>query len=111
RMASFVRPPHVDAVHAVRFGGVPHLIESGELAPIHDISDSIEVPRELVGPATAAAESLPPAAPGTVALVLIAMVVVLTAVRLGAAFFIPLLLSLFLNYALSPTVHRLERWG
>jgi predicted PurR-regulated permease PerM len=87
------------------------LIESGELAPIQDISDSIEVPRELIGPATAAAERLPPAAPGTVALVLIAMVVVLTAVRLGAAFFIPLLLSLFLNYALSPTVNRLERWG
>ncbi len=33
------------------------------------------------------------------------------AIRAGAAFFIPLLLSLFLNYALSPVVGRLASWG
>jgi predicted PurR-regulated permease PerM len=54
---------------------------------------------------------LPPPRPSTVALTLIALILGLFAVRAGAAFFIPLLLSLFLNYALSPVVTRLASWG
>lgn len=54
---------------------------------------------------------LPPPRPSTVALSVIALILGLFAVRVGAAFFIPLLLSLFLNYALSPVVGRLARWG
>jgi len=46
-----------------------------------------------------------------VALTLIALILGLFAIRIGAAFFIPLLLSLFLNYALSPVVGRLASWG
>ena len=58
-----------------------------------------------------AATLLPPPRPSTVALTLIALLLGLFAIRTGAAFFIPLLLSLFLNYALSPVVHRLAGWG
>ena len=54
---------------------------------------------------------LPPPRPSTVALTLIALILGLFAIRVGAAFFIPLLLSLFLNYALSPVVGRLNTWG
>jgi predicted PurR-regulated permease PerM len=54
---------------------------------------------------------LPPPRPSTVALTLIALILGLFAIRMGAAFFIPLLLSLFLNYALSPVVSRLADWG
>ncbi|HEY2863086.1 MAG TPA: AI-2E family transporter [Casimicrobiaceae bacterium] len=54
---------------------------------------------------------LPPPRPSTVALSVIALILGLFAIRIGAAFFIPLLLSLFLNYALSPVVSRLARWG
>jgi predicted PurR-regulated permease PerM len=54
---------------------------------------------------------LPPPRPSTVALTLIALILGLFAIRAGAAFFIPLLLSLFLNYALSPVVTRLAGWG
>lgn len=54
---------------------------------------------------------LPPPRPSTVALTLIALILGLFAIRMGAAFFIPLLLSLFLNYALSPVVMRLAEWG
>ena len=54
---------------------------------------------------------LPPPRPSTVALTLIALILGLFAIRAGAAFFIPLLLSLFLNYALSPVVGRLASWG
>jgi predicted PurR-regulated permease PerM len=54
---------------------------------------------------------LPPPRPSTIALTLIALILGLFAIRIGAAFFIPLLLSLFLNYALSPVVGRLARWG
>ena len=54
---------------------------------------------------------LPPPRPSTVALTLIALILGLFAIRMGAAFFIPLLLSLFLNYALSPVVGRLASWG
>jgi hypothetical protein len=54
---------------------------------------------------------LPPPRPSTVALTLIALILGLFAIRAGAALIIPLLLSLFLNYALSPVVTRLTRWG
>jgi predicted PurR-regulated permease PerM len=46
----------------------------------------------------------------TTALVVIALVVALAAVRVAAAFFIPLLVSVFLSYALSPAVARLQAW-
>ena len=46
----------------------------------------------------------------TTALVVIALVVALAAVRFAAGFFIPLLISVFLSYALSPAVERLQRW-
>jgi predicted PurR-regulated permease PerM len=46
----------------------------------------------------------------TTALVVIALVVALAAVRVAAAFFIPLLVSVFLSYALSPAVVRLQTW-
>ncbi len=46
----------------------------------------------------------------TTALVVIALVVALAAIRVAAAFFIPLLISVFLSYALSPLVERLEGW-
>lgn len=60
---------------------------------------------------TRAGALLPPPRPSTVALTLIALLLGLFAIRTGAAFFIPLLLSLFLNYALSPVVGRLASWG
>jgi predicted PurR-regulated permease PerM len=60
---------------------------------------------------TRAGALLLPPRPSTVALSLIALLLGLFAIRTGAAFFIPLLLSLFLNYALSPVVHRLAGWG
>jgi predicted PurR-regulated permease PerM len=44
----------------------------------------------------------------TTALILIALVVVLAAIRIAAAFFIPLVISVFLSYALSPLVSRLQ---
>lgn len=83
-------------------------MENSDVALPQDLSDAIDVPKELVGRTTP--EEIRPAEPRTIALFIIALVVGLIAVRLGAAFFIPLLLSLFLNYALSPTVSRLERW-
>jgi len=46
----------------------------------------------------------------TTALVVIALVVVLVAIRIAEAFFIPLVISVFLSYALSPLVARLETW-
>jgi predicted PurR-regulated permease PerM len=46
----------------------------------------------------------------TAALVVIAILLSLFALRVGAAFFIPLLVSIMLSYALSPAVNRLERW-
>ncbi|TMH27234.1 MAG: AI-2E family transporter, partial [Betaproteobacteria bacterium] len=52
-----------------------------------------------------------PANPRTVALTLIAIMLTLFLLRSAAAFFIPLLLSLALSYALSPAVRRLSTWG
>jgi predicted PurR-regulated permease PerM len=46
----------------------------------------------------------------TSALVIIALVLILAAVRFAEAFFIPLVISVFLSYALSPLVARLEAW-
>lgn len=46
----------------------------------------------------------------TSALVVIALVLILAAVRFAEAFFIPLVISIFLSYALSPLVTRLEAW-
>ena len=46
----------------------------------------------------------------TSALVIIALFVVLAAVHLAAAFLIPLVVSIFLSYALSPLVARLQAW-
>jgi len=43
-------------------------------------------------------------------LAIIGLVVVFAAVRAGEAFFIPLAISIFLSYALSPLVTGLERW-
>jgi len=59
---------------------------------------------------TEAAASTPVSARG-VALVLVAVILAAFALRAGAAFFIPLLISLFLNYALAPLVDRFERFG
>jgi predicted PurR-regulated permease PerM len=58
-----------------------------------------------------AAGPAPPAEVRTLALVVLAVIVSLFALRTGAAFFIPLLLSLFLNYTLAPAVERMHSWG
>jgi predicted PurR-regulated permease PerM len=47
----------------------------------------------------------------TATLCIIAVLLLLFALRAAAAFFIPLLLSLFLNYALAPVVTRMARLG
>ena len=46
----------------------------------------------------------------TTALLIVALVVALAAVHFAAGFFIPLLISVFLSYALSPAVARLQMW-
>jgi predicted PurR-regulated permease PerM len=46
----------------------------------------------------------------TVALMVSTVVVALVALHLAAAFFVPLLVSVFSSYALAPVVGRLERW-
>ena len=57
-----------------------------------------------------AAAELPGPGVRTSALVVIALVLILAAVRFAEAFFIPLVISIFLSYALSPLVARLEAW-
>ncbi len=52
-----------------------------------------------------------PATGRTIALTVIAVIVVLFAVRMAAAFLIPLLLSVFLSYALTPVVARMAQHG
>lgn len=52
---------------------------------------------------------LPTYKPHTIALTAIALIATLFAVRVAAAFFVPLLLSLFISYAMSPAVTWLER--
>ena len=66
-------------------------------------SASADAPRD------AAAESHGPGV-RTSALVLIALVLVLAAARFAEAFLVPLVISVFLSYALSPLVSRLEAW-
>jgi predicted PurR-regulated permease PerM len=65
---------------------------------------------ETTGPEQAAPDARPIDV-RTVALCVIAVLLVLFALRMAAAFFIPLLLSLFLNYALAPVVGRMARFG
>lgn len=60
--------------------------------------------------ASTATAELPGPELRTTALVVIALVVVLAAIRIAEAFFIPLVISVFLSYALSPLVARLETW-
>ena len=52
-----------------------------------------------------------PSGTGSIALVLLALVATLFAVRTAAAFLIPLFISMILSYALSSAVSRLEQWG
>jgi predicted PurR-regulated permease PerM len=68
----------------------------------------LELPLPAVDPDEAAPRAMPDAR--TASLVTLAFVVVVFALHLGAAFFIPLLLSVYASYALSPVVSRLERW-
>jgi len=51
-----------------------------------------------------------PVATRTVALVALALIILPFALYAGAAFFIPLFVSLFMSYALSPVVDWTERW-
>ena len=59
---------------------------------------------------TGASADAPPSELSSKLLALIALVVVFAAIRAGEAFFIPLVVSVFLSYALSPLVSGLERW-
>jgi predicted PurR-regulated permease PerM len=65
-------------------------------------------------PATVAATAVVAQRPApdvrTSALVAIALVVFFAAIRFAEAFFIPLVVSIFLSYALSPLVARMESW-
>jgi predicted PurR-regulated permease PerM len=60
------------------------------------------IPVEVVAPLASAS---------TVALTVMGLIVAVVALRMGAAFFIPLLLSLFMNYALTPAVSAMKRVG
>lgn len=51
-----------------------------------------------------------PAEPRTVPVTVLALMILPFALYAGAAFFIPLVLSLFMSYALSPAVNWMERW-
>lgn len=64
---------------------------------------------DQVAETAAAVESTLPNLPSKV-LAVIGLVVVFAAIRAGEAFFIPLAISVFLSYALSPLVTGLERW-
>lgn len=80
-----------------------------------DALDASEPPFETAAAADARAEAARvtagrPADLKTTALVVIALVVVLVAIRMAAAFFIPLVVSVFLSYTLSPWVARLQAW-
>jgi len=77
-----------------------------------EVSTTPRAKAEAASPtsAAAAASRRAPYHARTVALVVIALIVALFALRMAAAFFIPLVLSLFLSYALSPPVDWLARW-
>ncbi len=70
------------------------------------IDAELQIPATVEGPAPA----LTPLEIRTVSLVGAALIVVPFALYAGAAFFIPLLLSLFTSFALSPVVDWIERW-
>jgi len=70
----------------------------------------IELNRDLAAVSVNEEGTIAPIDIRTAALVALALVVVLIAMHLGEAFFIPLLVSVFLSYALSPVVSRMERW-
>ena len=72
--------------------------------------DQLEAASPTSVAAAAAVSRRAPYHARTVALVVIALIVALFALRMAAAFFIPLLLSLFLSYALTPPVDWLARW-
>jgi predicted PurR-regulated permease PerM len=84
-----------------------------------ELSDALDPTERLLDAALAAdgaAAAVPPTAVRSVAdvqttaLIVIALVVVLVAIHVAAAFFIPLLVSVFLSYTLSPLVGRLQAW-
>jgi predicted PurR-regulated permease PerM len=77
------------------------------------VANSIDTPtfEPLLEGKAREAEVRASADPRTIALTLISVLLALFAVRIAAAFLIPLLLSLFLNYALSPVVTKLARGG
>jgi predicted PurR-regulated permease PerM len=83
-----------------------------------ELTDTLDVgepPRDTAAaadtrPDAARAPARRPADMQTTALVAIALVVVLVAIRMAAAFFIPLVVSVFLSYTLSPLVARLQEW-
>jgi predicted PurR-regulated permease PerM len=79
--------------------GNPALIASAAPTPSKSADASKDPAAESQGPGVR-----------TSALVLIALVLILAAVRFAEAFFIPLVISVFLSYALSPLVARLEAW-
>jgi predicted PurR-regulated permease PerM len=79
--------------------GNPALIASAPPTPSKSADASKDPAAESQGPGVR-----------TSALVLIALVLILAAVRFAEAFFIPLVISVFLSYALSPLVARLEAW-
>lgn len=79
-----------------------------ESATVEDaLCDPARAPDARAGRATDAATVIEAR---TLALVALALLITPFALYAGAAFFIPLLVSLFLSYALSPLVTRLERY-
>jgi predicted PurR-regulated permease PerM len=81
-------------------------LDAGNPAPV---ASSARDATATADASTAAAELRGPEL-RTTALVVIALVLVLAAIRIAEAFFIPLVISVFLSYALSPLVARLEMW-
>src|SRR5450631_4462818 len=75
---------------------------SAQLKPAQDEAAPPAIQLEVVSP---------PASAWVVALTVMALIVAVVALRMGAAFFIPLLLSLFMNYALTPAVTGMKRLG
>jgi predicted PurR-regulated permease PerM len=79
-----------------------------------DALDAMDAPFDAAAsaaavPATGGGRSVANAR--TSALVVIALVVALAAIHFAAAFLIPLVVSVFLSYTLSPLVARLQAWG
>jgi predicted PurR-regulated permease PerM len=81
-----------------------------------ELSDALD-PMDAPFDAAASAAAIPAIGGGrsvsdvrTSALVVIALVVALAAIHFAAAFLIPLVVSVFLSYTLSPLVARLQTW-